>query len=214
MNQGDESMNLNELFSRQAELDNRIVEEHNLHDQDLKKKKVLAGIVELAEAVNEARFFKFWSKDQKARTTGEERCFACEGAGRFVYPGEFVDGNTYTEGCAECQGTGWIPTDKNPLLEEYIDVIHFTLSIALEYGYTEHTYKQPKQTDLTDRALDIVYLLSSLPYVQDKVRHNHIGLIFDYVIALGEQFGFTEELVIDAYLEKNKVNFERQETGY
>jgi dimeric dUTPase (all-alpha-NTP-PPase superfamily) len=178
-------MNLNELFSRQAELDNRIVEEHKLHDQDLKKRKILAGIVELAETANEGRWFKFWSKDQKART------FA-----------------------SDSDPTAGLYREWNPLLEEYTDVIHFVISVALEYGYTEHAYAEPKQTDLTDRALDIVYLLSSLPYIQEKVRHRHIRLIFDYVIALGEQFGFTEQMVIDAYYEKNKENFRRQEVGY
>lgn len=180
-------MNLNPLFKPQDELDHEILEKHNLHDQDLKKRKILAGIVELAETANEGRWFKFWSKDQKAKTE------------QWII--EMVNEKPQ-------------PKLINPLLEEYIDTIHFTISVALEYGYTEHTYKQPKHTDLTDRALDIVYLLSSLPHVQDKVRHNHISLIFDYVIALGYQFGFDEQTVLDAYYEKNKTNHERQAEGY
>lgn len=178
-------MNLNSLFKYQKELDERILTEHKLEGQDLIKRKILAAIVELGETSNEARFFKFWSKDQKARTN------------------MVVDYTMDDE-----------PIYKNPLLEEYIDVIHFTLSIALEYGYTEHKYTPSETADLTDRTLNIVYLMVNLPYVQEKVRENHLRLIFDHLIALGYQFGFTEEQVINAYHNKNQINHARQETGY
>jgi len=61
-------INLAELFETQKLLDNRIVDEHNLHGQDLLPQKILALQVELGELANEWRGFKFWSKDQEPRT--------------------------------------------------------------------------------------------------------------------------------------------------
>ena len=55
-------MNLSKLFETQKLLDNRIVDEHNLHGQDLLPKKILSLQVELAELAQELpEVFKFWS---------------------------------------------------------------------------------------------------------------------------------------------------------
>src|SRR5690625_82283 len=119
-------MNLNELFSIQAELDKRIIQQHNLQEQDLLKKKTVALLTELYECVNEARFFKFWSEDQKSRTK--------------VYSSDYLvlpDGKE-------------IEKVTNPLLEEYVDTIHFALSIANDLDYQEHEYLDPDNQDLSD----------------------------------------------------------------
>jgi len=55
--------NLSNLFETQKLLDNRIVDEHNLHGEDLLPKKILSLQVELGELANELpEVFKFWSK--------------------------------------------------------------------------------------------------------------------------------------------------------
>jgi len=174
---------------------------------------------------NEHRGFKFWSENQKARTTGEERCFACEGAGRFIYPDEFVDGHTYAEGCAECQGAGWIPTDKNPLLEEYVDCLHFILSIGLELGaeklfanevdFNIGTRTITKPTlDAFDELFNQVSLLSQNVKVISFFRYDVYSDLFSTFTTLGDSLGFTENQIEQAYFEKNKINHERQESGY
>lgn len=50
-----------EMFASQKELDNKIDYEHNLKNEDVFDKKVVALIVEVCELANETRFFKFWS---------------------------------------------------------------------------------------------------------------------------------------------------------
>lgn len=50
------------LFSKQEKLDQYIIENHQLHDQDLFEEKMLALLVELGELANETRCFKFWSE--------------------------------------------------------------------------------------------------------------------------------------------------------
>lgn len=60
-------MNLEQLRPIQAELDNRIVEEHNLQDKYLLPNKTVALLTELYETVNSARWFKFWSVNKQPK---------------------------------------------------------------------------------------------------------------------------------------------------
>lgn len=60
-------MNLEQLRPIQAELDNRIVEEHGLVGKDLTANKTVALITELYETVNDSRFFKFWSHNKQPK---------------------------------------------------------------------------------------------------------------------------------------------------
>jgi dimeric dUTPase (all-alpha-NTP-PPase superfamily) len=54
-------MNLNNLFQIQKELDQKIVDKHGLHGEDLLPNLILALQVELGELANETRCFKHWS---------------------------------------------------------------------------------------------------------------------------------------------------------
>ncbi|MCL2321555.1 MAG: dUTP diphosphatase [Oscillospiraceae bacterium] len=57
-------MNLEELFSLQAELDKIISINHNLAHNNLFSKKIIALIVEVSELANATRCFKYWSYKQ------------------------------------------------------------------------------------------------------------------------------------------------------
>src|SRR5690625_3584703 len=116
-------MNLEKLFEIQAELDKRIVEKHGLQNEDLLDKKILALQVELGELANEWRGFKFWSEDQEPNICdlpkGTCTCRDCE-----MYYCDKVHEST-----VEAKNLY-----VNPLLEEYVDCLHFILSIGLEIG--------------------------------------------------------------------------------
>lgn len=73
-------MNLQKLFEMQAELDERIIQQHpELRGQNNLDWKLLALQVELGECANEWRGFKKWSNNQQPFTTVS--CSACRGAG-------------------------------------------------------------------------------------------------------------------------------------
>lgn len=52
---------INELYDIQQELNQRILDEHNLNESDLVDDRFLAFFVELGELANETRTFKYWS---------------------------------------------------------------------------------------------------------------------------------------------------------
>ncbi|OMF54703.1 dUTPase [Paenibacillus rhizosphaerae] len=222
-------MNLTKLFEMQRELDERIVKEKGLEGQDLLPQKILALQVELGECANEWRGFKFWSKDQKPRTELQHLCTVCDGTGDENSQANLesrLDGGSgypYLE-CEECGGTGKLHVS-NPLLEEYIDCLHFILSIGLDIGFDpeealyliDHNVQIFKSLEgITQQFNDIFTaiaetLLEGTIVNADYENYEDLVLCF---IGLGEMLGFTWDQIEEAYMSKNAVNHERQSTGY
>ena len=204
-------MNLNELFDKQRELDARILLEKRLVGQDLLEKKILALQVELGELANEWRGFKFWSTDQEANTAVELeiRCEYCRGNGEI---GSRV--------CHKCDGRGEVlDSIRNPLLEEYVDCLHFILSIGLELGITDVEvtcdYTEDTVTGTFNRTFETI---GDLRHCFENQLASEVdivyGVAFQLLVGLGSQLGFTWEQIEQAYLQKNEINHARQENGY
>jgi dimeric dUTPase (all-alpha-NTP-PPase superfamily) len=202
-------LNLNKLFELQAKLDERIYKEHPVQEgEDRLAKKILALQVELGELANEWRGFKYWSNNQKPRT----RCPHCEGSGLCHYFG-YADP---LQPCGYCNG---YPKRINPLLEEYTDCLHFILSVGLDLRMDEVADELDFEYACRDIIDCFVYLnsdITDLYYVRenDDVNSDFYESLFSKFIRLGELLGFTWEQVEQAYLAKNKINHERQESGY
>src|SRR5690625_3399345 len=111
-------MNLQRLFEAQKKLDDHIRKEKGLEGEDLLDKKILALQVELGELANEHRGFKFWSSRQEP-VTNDLRVADYKESGEAIL-------ETY-----------------NPLLEEYVDVVHFTLSVGLEIEIKHEIFPEP-----------------------------------------------------------------------
>lgn len=204
-------MNLAKLFEMQRKLDEHIEKEHPRQEgEDRLLKKILALQVELGELANEWRGFKFWSNDQEPRTGGE--C-SCDDGYIDVYMGHGV---VEQDICPRCEGIGELP---NTLLEEYVDCLHFILSIGLEIKYGTEYNPDP----------EINVFVSNATYKEKNVI-NQFVLVFEHASAmsnddyyfelfasfihLGEMLGFTWEEIEESYFEKNRINHERQNNGY
>jgi len=191
-------MNLNTLFEKQMKLDAHITQSKGLAGQQLLDKRIVALICELYECVNEARFFKFWSDDQKPNNI----CKECGGSGvRYVAP-------TIPNPCDSCAG---YPERYNPLLEEYADVIHFALSVANSLGVHSHEYIKTQPADLSKLVIGITNQATVLSLSRSK---EHVSSLLNNIIAFGYQLGFNEQQVIDAYNAKHQENYRRQKVGY
>ncbi|MCV0023434.1 dUTP diphosphatase [Bacillus sp. XT-2] len=183
-------MNLQKMFEMQKALDERIIKEKGLEGQDLLPNLILALQVELAECANEWRGFKHWSNDREPRICVIDK-----------------KGQTAKE------------YYKNPLLEEYVDCLHFILSIGNRIGYAHENLG--KWTDFT-----IVNQFNHLfGYASDLYKAIHedwfeeklfdtYDEFFAGFIGLGKMFGLTHEQIEAAYMEKNAVNHQRQQEGY
>ncbi len=210
-------MNLQPLFETQAILDERIKDKHNLHDKDLLDKKILALQVELGELANEWRGFKFWSEDQEPNEYID--CDVCaDQPGQYeVFIGDEVVGFP----CPKCEGHAEVYVGDR-LLEEYVDCLHFILSIGNDLNFKEYltikNFPTPKEHEhiylmTFEAASNLYYSIHSFKRYEGQIELRYRAL-FECLIALGLMMGFTWEQIEQAYFAKNKVNHERQEQGY
>ncbi|WLR53572.1 dUTP diphosphatase [Mesobacillus subterraneus] len=177
-------MKLIQMFEMQQALDNHIIVEHpELKNKDNLDWKVLALLVEVSECANEWRGFKKWSKDQEPRTYKSRAPYM-----------DLDDADFY-----------------NPLLEEYVDGLHFILSIGLELGYKVEIASSQLKGTVIDQFIKIYDSVSNL--LKEKNRFRYLDLLSHYK-GLGEMLGFTWDQITAAYLAKNAVNHERQNNGY
>ncbi|KXZ22378.1 dUTP diphosphatase [Bacillus nakamurai] len=222
-------MNLQKMFEMQKVLDDRIIKEKGLEGRDLLPNLILALQVELAECANEWRGFKHWSDDREPRTKIEHFCPTCDGTGdenhdinlQYLEEGHAVE--PYSE-CQDCNGSGKLG-ETNPLLEEYVDCLHFILSIGNHINYKIVSTKELQaffcEINLTEQFAslfeEIVYMAQATrghsPAEQALAKYRYVSL-FQIFIGLGVMLDFTTEQIEAAYMEKNAVNHQRQQEGY
>lgn len=102
--------------------------------------------------------------------------------------------------------------DISALLEEYVDCLHFILSIGLEKGLsTEYKYFAALYED--DVQGLFIQMMSNADVLQTS-DHRFYVMMVDRLIALGGKLGFTWGQIEQAYFTKNATNHERQVNGY
>jgi len=103
------------------------------------------------------------------------------------------------------------PSTKEKILEEYVDCLHFILSIGLEILELENllslTFKSYKTQDIS-------FQFNSIFYYTSRLLSGGFCKMVETFLGLGEMLGFSDEDIMEAYLEKNKINHQRQEEGY
>lgn len=105
------------------------------------------------------------------------------------------------------------PSERSEILEEYVDGIHFILSLGLTLGFQTYTPTSSERNEesIVEQFLTIYNCISQLH--ADQSAETYVALFTEY-ITLGAMLGFTEHDIEVAYLEKNVVNHERQDQGY
>ena len=161
-------MNLEKLFTMQAELD-RYIQNNNGVIENRFEKKGLALIVELAELENETRAFKFWSSKG--------------------------------------------PSERGVILEEYVDSIHFLLSVGIEQDLN---MLAEWPAPLADKDLTELFLKTNKSILDFMEEHSMstYQTVWSCYGAIAEVLGFTYDDVMEAYLAKNQKNYDRQRAGY
>ncbi len=104
------------------------------------------------------------------------------------------------------------PSPKEIILEEYVDCLHFILTIGLDFGYTDvEPDSEIERSDLSSHFINL--FLSVNEMVICASRDSYQVLMEDF-ISLGVALGFTDEEVTRSYLLKNEENHRRQSTDY
>ena len=107
------------------------------------------------------------------------------------------------------------------LLEEYVDCLHFILSIGnrIEYSQNNDVSQLTKYLLAISGVhafLALYHEINNFYSEHEHVRGRHIFYerIFRSFIELGDSLGFTLDQIEKAYTEKNAVNHKRQQEGY
>jgi len=163
-------MQLKKLYQMQKALDTHIEEKHQLLDEDLFERKILALLVEIGELANETRCFKFWS----------------------VKPS----------------------SAKDVILEEFVDGIHFILSLGLECGFDAQQIElndHESSLNVTAQFLRIYELISIFQKAKNLLSYIEL---FEAYLQIAELLGFSQLEMEQAYFQKNEVNYQRQQNNY
>ncbi len=163
-------MKFAKLFAMQAALDRYIEENHQLQNEDLFDRKILALLVEIGELANETRSFKFWS----------------------VKPS----------------------SEKQVILEEFVDGIHFILSLGIECAFDKQPLElEEQQTELevNELFLEIYERVSTFRKTRSL---SHYLEVIKYYLQLGAKLGISFQELEKAYVDKNEVNYKRQQNSY
>ena len=111
---------------------------------------------------------------------------------------------------------------KPTLLEEFIDCLHFTLSIGnhlnIRAGILYELARPVKSETVEAQFLNATHEIARLHKMNTDKRKGDPTIpylhLFNTMLGLGEMLGFTWEDILQAYDEKNAVNHERQKVGY
>ena len=102
--------------------------------------------------------------------------------------------------------------DKQVLGDEFVDCLHFILSISLHFNLdqTEYEIKDVVYDD-NELTLKVLYLISLAGKIESKDDWKKFII---QLFELAFTFGFTAQDIIDFYIKKNQVNFKRQQDNY
>ena len=161
-------IDLNHLYKKQAELDQRIADNHHVSYASTRHRRILALLVEIGEFANATRCFKYWSNKSSE-------------------PPDIV-------------------------LDEYVDGLHFFLSLGIDINVSKRAYNHTKHADnLTDQILEVYRLASIFLKKQDEKSYVKAFQAFINITPLLKVRWSTIE---KAYYKKLGENYSRQDNNY
>ena len=106
------------------------------------------------------------------------------------------------------------PSETNIILEEFVDGVHFILSLGIECGYEDIesvTSNRPAETDTSKQFLSI---FESVQKFRSSRGKDDFVQLFESYMELARLLELKEEQIEQAYIMKNEVNYDRQRKGY
>ncbi|MCY6485255.1 dUTP diphosphatase [Clostridium aestuarii] len=104
------------------------------------------------------------------------------------------------------------PSAKEAILEEYVDCLHFILSLGLEKNYQDiEVCVSNDYTDLTEKFVNMYIDINDFVVCTSK---DNYKTLFEDFLSLGVNLRFSSEDIENAYYKKNTINHKRQASGY
>ena len=104
------------------------------------------------------------------------------------------------------------PSKREIILEEFVDSIHFMLSLGNMKGFVLTSWPTATNSmDLTEAFLKTTAFI--IQFIEQPIKTNY-DAIWEAYATLAYNLSFTLDDIIGAYIEKNEKNYERQRTGY
>ncbi|MGY4689264.1 dUTP diphosphatase [Salibacterium sp. K-3] len=100
---------------------------------------------------------------------------------------------------------------RDVIAEEYVDGLHFILSLGLDGGWEEVPDAGSSGRSLTEQFHSVYQ--SALQLKETFAKERFLEL-FESYLSLGADLGFSREEIESAYLRKNNANHQRQDEGY
>lgn len=103
---------------------------------------------------------------------------------------------------------------RETVLEEYVDGVHFILSLGIECGFTtEQSYSAEiaKKESITEQ---FIYMFDVIGQFKQQRSLENYKIVFQAYLQLGEALGLQASETEEAYIKKNEVNYKRQQEGY
>lgn len=101
--------------------------------------------------------------------------------------------------------------DQAKLVEEFVDGIHFLSSMGHMLGLNPIIEPKVVSQDKSVQLLETFNAIAGLKYKYDA---EQLSKAFTLFLGNAELLGITEEMINSSYLEKNKENHRRMNTGY
>lgn len=105
------------------------------------------------------------------------------------------------------------PSENAVILEEYVDSIHFLLSLGIEKNFDSVDVWPEGEVEGELTELFIKTTESILQFLNELTIGSYENVWVHYG-AIANMLGFTHSNIIDAYIAKNEENYERQKSGY
>lgn len=100
------------------------------------------------------------------------------------------------------------------ILEEFVDGVHFILSLGIECGYEDIDSVTSNRSAETDTSNQFLEIFESVQKFRNSRGKDDYVLLFESYLELARLLELTEEQIEQAYIKKNEVNYDRQHKGY
>lgn len=103
-------------------------------------------------------------------------------------------------------------SDRKLLLEEYVDSLHFILTLGLEKNFTDviPQFKE-SQYDITAQFLNLYVDINDFVVCSSR---DHYLTLFEDFLSLGHSLDFSTSEIEEAYCRKNSINSKNQDESY